>query len=147
MTIKVLSRAKAVKLSYKELTGDKVIISISDPLNKKAGFNRNNRSVKEILYLSFDDIAGEPEEISLGNEHMTRDDAVKICRFINRWKDKVQTMWVQCEVGVSRSAGIALAIMEYFNMDTAQITENPQFNPNMLCYTLTKNAFDRSSDQ
>ena len=52
MNIKILSRVKAVKLSYTDFEGDKIIISISDPFNEPAHFNKNNNSIKEILYLS-----------------------------------------------------------------------------------------------
>ena len=74
---------------------------------------------------------------------MSPDDALKIAYFVNKWKDKVDTIWVHCEVGVSRSAGIAMAIMEYLNMDLTPIFENPIYCPNMLCYALTKQAFEK----
>jgi len=138
MNIRILSRTKAVKLSYTDFTNDKVIISIKDPWAEKAHFNSGNSSIKEVLYLSFYDISEETKDIFGGYSSMSPDDALKIAHFINKWKDKVDTIWVHCEVGVSRSAGIAMAIMEYLNMDLTPIFENPTYSPNMLCYELTK---------
>ena len=144
MNIKILSRVKAVKLSYTDFEGDKIIISISDPFNEPAHFNKNNNSIKEILYLSFYDISEETKDIFGGYSSMSPDDALKVVHFVNKWKDKVDTIWVHCEVGVSRSAGIAMAIMEHLNMDLTPILESTTYYPNMLCYELTKKALNNS---
>ena len=141
MNIRILSRTKAVKLSYTDFEKDKVIISIKDPWAEKAHFNGGNGSIKEILYLSFYDISEETQDIFGGYNSMSPDDARKIAYFVNKWKDKVDTIWVHCEVGVSRSAGIAMAIMEHLNMDLTPVFENPTYCPNMLCYELTNQAF------
>lgn len=141
MNIKILSRTKAIKLSYKDLMGTKVIISISDPESERAHFNEENKSIKEVIYLNFYDISEETKSIFGESGLMTADDAVKIARFVIKWKDIVDTIWVNCEVGVSRSAGVAMAIMEYLNMDLKPITESTTYYPNMLCYELTQKAF------
>ena len=141
MNIKILSRTKAIKLSYTDFEKDKVIISIRDPWAEKAHFNDGNSSIKEILYLSFYDISEETKDIFGGYSSMSPDDALKIAHFVNKWKDEVDTIRAHCEVGVSRSAGIAMAIMEYLNMDLTPLFENPTYCPNMLCYELTKLAF------
>lgn len=140
MNIEILSRTKAIKLSYTDFEDDKVIISVSDPFNEPAHFNKGNNSIKEILYLSFYDISEETKDIFGGYESMSPDEAAKIAHFVNKWKDRVDTIWVNCEVGVSRSAGIAIAIMEYLNMDLTPILESTTFYPNMLCYELTLKA-------
>ena len=144
MNIKILSRVKAVKLSYTDFEKDKVIISIKDPWADNAHFNRNNSSIKEILYLSFYDISEETNDIFGGYSSMSPYDARKTAHFVNKWKDKVDTIWVHCEVGVSRSAGIAMAIMEHLNMDLTPILESTTYYPNMLCYELTKKALNNS---
>ena len=55
MKIKVFNRTNAVKESYRELEKSKIIISISDPDKSRASFNRDNKSIKAKLYLSFYD--------------------------------------------------------------------------------------------
>lgn len=138
--IKILGRAKAVKLSYTDFENTKAIISISDPFSEPAKFNKNNRTVKNILYLSFYDIDEDTKSIFKGFEPMTYDDAIKIADFVKNMKDKVESIWINCEVGVSRSAGVALAIAEYLNIDTTQILNSETYRPNKLCYELTKRA-------
>lgn len=140
MNVSILSRTKAVKLSYTELENDKVIISIKDPWTENAHFNSGNSSIKEILYLSFYDISEKTNDIFCGYSAMSPNDARKIAHFVNKWKDKIDTIWVHCEAGVSRSAGIAMAVMEYLNMDLTQIFESPTYCPNTLCYELTQQA-------
>lgn len=140
MNIKILSRTKAIKMSYTDFEKDKVIISISDPFNESAKFNSGNNTIKEVLYLSFYDISEETKDIFGGYESMSPDEATKIAHFVNKWKDKVDTIWVHCEVGVSRSAGIAMAIMEHLNMELSPILESTTYYPNMLCYELTQKA-------
>ena len=141
MEIKIFSREKAVKESYKNLEGQKAVISIRDPDKDPVKFNPANHSIKAKLYLSFYDIDEKTTDVFKGFEPMAESDAGKICEYINYWQDKVDEIWVNCEAGVSRSAGIALAIAEYLNMDTSFITENSLMTPNKLCYDLVKDAF------
>lgn len=143
MTIKIFSRQQAVKQSYTDFDGSKIVISISDPFNEKAKFNRTNLSIKDVLYLSFYDISEKTKSIFGGYESMSPIDAVLIRDFILKWQDMVDVVWVQCEMGVSRSAGIAAAISEYFELDSDDILNNSNYYPNMLCYNLTKAAFSK----
>jgi predicted protein tyrosine phosphatase len=147
MEIKILNRSNAINLSYKDFEGDKIIISIRDPFNEQAQFNEGNSSIKEILYLSFYDISSETKDIFDGYTSMSPDDALKISKFIKKWKDKVDYIWVQCEAGVSRSAGIAMAIMKYLNMDLSSVKDSNLYSPNMLCYNLTKTAFENLDEK
>ena len=127
INIIALSREKAIRLSYSDsdFDNDKIIISIRDPNKVKPEFNINNSSIKDILYLSFYDISEETKSIFGGYESMSPIDAI----------------WVQCEMGMSRSAGIAAALMEYYNIDSGYILNRSKYYPNLLCYKLTKNFF------
>lgn len=144
MIIKVFSRQQAVKQSYTDFDGSKIIISISDPFEEKAKFNRNNISIKSVLYLSFYDIDEKTKSIFGGYDSMSPIDAVLIRDFVLKWENFVDGIWVQCEMGISRSAGIAAAISEYFELDENVILNSNKYNPNMLCYDLTKAAFSKS---
>lgn len=144
MNIKIFSRQKAVKESYRDLTGDKVIISISDPDKSRANFNLANNSIKAKLYLSFHDIDEDELDIYRGYEPMQPDEAKRICDFVLKWQDRVDTIWVNCEVGVSRSAGVAAAIAEHFGQDPSVIFNDTRYCPNMLCYKLVKAAFNEA---
>ena len=143
MTIKIFSRQQAVKQSYTDFDGSKIIISISDPFKEKAKFNRNNISIKSVLYLSFYDIDEKTKSIFGGYDSMSPIDAVLIRDFIFKWEDFVDEIWVQCEMGISRSAGIAAAISEHFELDSNDILNNSSYFPNILCYNLTKEVFNK----
>ena len=143
INIIALSREKAIRLSYSDFNNDKIIISIRDPNKVKPEFNINNSSIKDILYLSFYDISEETKSIFGGYESMSPIDAILIRDFVLKWQNEIDTIWVQCEMGMSRSAGIAAAIMEYFDMDSNEILESNRYYPNRLCYNLTKNAINK----
>lgn len=80
--IKILSRETAVKLSYCDFDGNKIIVSISAPDNNKPKFNTKNRSTNDILYLFFYDISKETKTIFKGYESMSTVDAILIRNFI-----------------------------------------------------------------
>ncbi len=143
INIIALSREKAIRLSYSDFDNDKIIISIRHPNKVKPEFNFNNSSIKDILYLSFYDISEETKSIFGGYESMSPIDAILIRDFVLKWQNEIDTIWVQCEMGMSRSAGIVAAIMEYFDMDSKEILESNQYYPNKLCYNLTKGAFNK----
>lgn len=141
MIIIVLSRMNAEKLSYKDYSSDKVIISISTPGDEEAEFDKNNKTIKDILYLEFYDISYNSQEIFKGYAPMTDEDAVKIRDFVLKWKNKVNTIWVHCDAGISRSAGVAAGILEALGKDNSYIFDSKMYFPNLLCYRKTLNAF------
>ena len=143
MKIRIFNRTNAIKESYRQLEKSKVIISISDPDKSFASFNRDNKSIKAKLYLSFYDIDGKTKDIFKHYEMMSKRDANKIVDFVCCLQDEIDEIWVNCEAGVSRSAGIAAAITEHFSMDSSVIFDDMRYLPNMYRYRLTKNAFDR----
>ena len=58
-----------------------------------------------------------------------------------KWKDKVNTFWVQCEMGASGSAGVAAGILKAFDNDSSIILNDMRYYPNLLCYEKMVNAF------
>lgn len=141
MEFVILNKSKAQRLSYTDYSSDKVIISIRTPGDEKAKFDSNNKTIKDILYLEFYDISYNSQEIFKGYAPMTDEDAVKIKDFVLKWKDKVDTIWVHCDAGISRSAGVAAGILEAFGEDTSFIFDSKMYFPNLLCYRKTLNTF------
>ena len=141
MDVIVLNKAKAQELSYDDFSSNKVIISIKTPDDEQAVFNPKNTSIKDILYLSFYDVSTETQDIFKGYPAMTDEDAMKIKEFVLKWKDKVDTIIVYCDAGISRSAGVAAGILDGLDQDSSQILDNNRYLPNLLCYRKTLNAF------
>lgn len=142
MEFVILNKSKAQRLSYTDYSSAKVIISIRTPGDEKAEFNSNNKTIKAILYLEFYDISYNSQEIFKGYEPMTDEDAVKIRDFVLKWKDKVDTIWVHCDAGISRSAGVAAGILEALGEDNSYIFDSKMYFPNLLCYRKTWNSFN-----
>ena len=74
-----------------------------------------------------------------------KEDAEKIKQFVEAHKE--DSIIVHCDAGVSRSAGIAAALMKFYNGDDTPIFDNPRYCPNMLCYRTMLNTMmegDRS---
>lgn len=141
MNVMIMNKSKAERMSYTDYSSDKAIISISTPGDEKAEFDRNNKTIKDILYLEFYDISYNSQEIFKGYEPMTDEDAVKIKDFVLKWKDEVDTIWVHCDAGISRSAGVAAGIIEALGEDNSYIFDSKVYFPNLLCYRKTLNAF------
>lgn len=141
MKFVILNKSKAERLSYTDYSSDEVIISIRTPGDKKAEFDSNNKTIKDILYLEFYDISYNSQEIFKGYEPMSDEDAIKIKDFVLKWKDKVDTIWVHCDAGISRSAGVAAGILESLGEDNSYIFDSKMYFPNLLCYSKILNVF------
>lgn len=139
INIIVLDKSKAQRLSYNDLSSDKIVISIRTPSDEKAKFDSNNKTIKDILYLEFYDISYNSQEIFKGYTPMTDDDAIQIRDFVLKWKDKVDTLWIHCDAGISRSAGVAAGILEFLGEDISYIFDSKMYYPNLLCYHKTLN--------
>ena len=128
MKITVMNKSTAVRKSFSATSGSKVIISIRTPGDEKAEFNDENKSIKDVLYLAFYDVSFENSDIYAGYAGMTL-----------KWKDEVLELWIHCDAGVSRSAGVAAGILKAFGKDDSELFKT--LLPNSLCYKKTLCAF------
>lgn len=90
------------------------------------------------LYLHFEDFDTELPGWSI--QPIQKEDAEKIAAFVMANKHNGRHFIVQCDAGVSRSAGVAAALMKYFNGDDSPIFDSPQYCPNMRCYRMVLDA-------
>jgi len=103
----VLSRNKAEKKIFK---ADDYIISITDPHAKLADI----KGTQNILRLSFYDIDKPLKDLSGETfEPITDSDAYQIVSFVGH-SPSDSNIYVHCEAGISRSAGVAAAILRWF---------------------------------
>ena len=134
MTFQVMNRAEAIRYSHKPHSEKTVVISIAtdgEEYHSHVIASASN-GVVGILVLWFDDVDGDGG--------MTKDDAVRIHRFVERHKDV--NFIVQCDAGVSRSAGVAGALMKHYNGDDGEIFNDPKYRPNMRCYRMVLNELE-----
>jgi len=129
--IVVMSRSEARRFSFNKNIPPCIIVSIdTDGVHNK--FDRN-QSIKAIKYFTFDDV-------ETGNGAITHGIANDIAAFVRSWIDRVDTVVVHCDAGVSRSAGVGAAIMKWANNDDSPIFDNGKFCPNMRCFRFMLNA-------
>jgi predicted protein tyrosine phosphatase len=126
--IRVMSREEAKRFSY-SVQQNCAIISISGVYAEDNKFAKNP-FIKGILRLRFDDV----EVASVDYTPISITDAEAIVAFVEKVKDKIDMLVVHCYAGVSRSAGVAAALMAYYNGDDMPIFQNGKYSPNMLCY-------------
>ncbi|MFL5611782.1 MAG: hypothetical protein ACJ78G_13855 [Gemmatimonadaceae bacterium] len=115
----VLSRERAE--SY-EPRGNEICISISDPTAPPA---RVSPQFASVLRLYFDDVIerGEPSDVLFATEH-----ARAIKGFLEQWPD-VDRIVVHCNMGVSRSPGVALGLCDLRGWATAELERaHPAWN-------------------
>ena len=130
MKWKIMGRAELIKFSHKPTTNsDKIaVISINDIDLHPVRIYKGNPNIIFMLNLQFDDVyADEPNA-------MTTSDADTILEFYNKIRDKVDMVIVQCEAGVSRSAGICTALMTIEGDDDMVVFRDPKYAPNKHCY-------------
>ena len=135
MDIVVMDRASAREASFKKSAPATAIISIVDVLAEPNRFC-HAPWIKGILRLCFEDVEeSEPDCI-------TDQDALRIRDFVLKMKVAgVERLIVHCEAGVSRSAGVAAAILKSLGADETRIWNDSKYSPNRACYEKVLKAF------
>lgn len=129
----VLNWKQALNLAKEDFSLNRVIISIRSIGDYNLEFNPKNYSIKDIIRVHFNDIED-------GKYAITFHDAERIAWFVKQYWNKVDQIVVHCDGGVSRSAGVAAAILKYFTNDDSEIFDNPNYYPNMMVYRRVLNA-------
>ena len=133
MQIKVMDRVSARKYSFNPNIFKTAMISIYSHNWTPNTIKINENGVAKVLFLKFDDTETE-------NYGMTKKDAKNVAKFIKEIGEEHDILIVHCDAGISRSSGVAAAIMKYLYNDDTPIFNNPLYQPNMRCYRLVLNA-------
>jgi len=88
------------------------------------------------LKLVFSDVDSpdHPDRMSAGQ-------ALLIAGFVRTLHENINTLFVSCEAGMSRSPAIAAAVMLALGGDDMPIWENPAYSPNGYVYRMVLKAF------
>ena len=139
ISLNIMSRANAKMVSC-ALVGKTAIISINNMGDEEVHFH-NSDNLVGVLSLRFDDVTGSEDF------KMEESDGEKIRIFLSAVLPEIDRLIVHCEYGVSRSAGIAAAILKAVTGSDLEIFNNPKYVPNMHCYRITFNAlFDENGE-
>ena len=88
------------------------------------------------LCLRFDDITNETNAAAF-----TPRIAAQIAAYVKSLPPELDTLFVCCDSGESRSTAMAAAITRYLGGDEMAIWTNPHYHPNSLVYRLLCTAF------
>ena len=134
MNVYVFSQQNIEKYGQETHYNPSILISITahcDYPAKVMPTSENN--IKDILFLTFDDTDDKTG--------ITEQDATQIKEFLKKNENiyPFYDILVNCNAGQSRSAGVAAAILMYYNHDDSDIFDSPRFTPNMKCYRTVLN--------
>jgi predicted protein tyrosine phosphatase len=129
MQIIILSRKGLENADFTHYPDD-FIISITDPNSAPVKIKQDESNV---LRLEFYDIEKDIMTLDGNIFHPISDEQIDlIYNFVNGNKDRIDNLIVQCEAGLSRSAGIGAAISKFYNGIDTWIFKTKC--PNMYCY-------------
>jgi predicted protein tyrosine phosphatase len=142
MIVEIMGREEAQDYSYLQHDEKAAVISI---LNIDGGFadfrNNPDNGIEAVCRVYFNDV--ELDKLNC----ITDADADIIASFVREIADSANKLIVHCEYGVSRSAGIAAAIMKFLTGDDLPIFNNPLYRPNVTCYRKLMAAFHEVIDE
>lgn len=124
----VMSRKQANYYSYDNKNVKTAMISITDPGSSDNNIKIDDCNVAFLLRCKFADVS------DIKDNGITKEQAKQIATFVKKHYGNVEQIIVHCEAGISRSAGVAAAILKYFTNDDSQIFDSYKYRPNTLCY-------------
>jgi predicted protein tyrosine phosphatase len=148
MKVAAMSRLFA-ESTAKIISVKHAIISITDPKQDLPVFGDNPNRIA-VLGQYFYDIDftkqilkdDEPEIRRIyGFGLFTDEQASEIVAFVKSVQNSVRLLLVHCDAGVSRSAGVAAAILKATTGSDEYIFNNPMYLPNMWVYRKVLNAW------
>lgn len=140
MNVNVMSRDSAMRYCNEKHDNAVVMISISDPYitYPDSPFCTESNKVVAIQPLFFTDADRPGKDVYnrqvSENDLITEFDAWLVKRLLNLYPDT--DVIVHCDAGISRSSGVAAAILKAKTGDDSQIFNSPKFRPNMRCYRI-----------
>lgn len=117
---------------------DYVVISISDPgIETPTWIVKEDPKCRDILGLHFSDIDIHIDDCIL----FDKTHAQEILDFYGKWMEKVSTIVIHCNAGISRSPAVAAALSLIDSGDDKKIWDNRAFYPNRHVYRTIINQY------
>ena len=138
--ITVMSRQDAIRTCHKPSNGETTaMVSISTPDTYYTQHPRKSSSVQKICYVEFYDITTEYADDR--TPVISEDAADQIAKFvIAQHHAGTQHLIIHCDAGQSRSAGVAKAISDFYQMPDDAIKYTREKYPNLTVSDAVKRA-------
>jgi len=153
MKVFSMSQLYAVDVA-KILTAKHAIISLTDPKSELPEFAPNESRIA-VLGQHFYDIDFSKEIYQRDEKEIKRiygyglftdEQAREIVLFVKQYMDNIKALIVHCDAGISRSSGVAAAILKATTGSDEQIFNDPKFIPNMFVYRKVLNAWHKEDE-
>lgn len=129
MTVSILSKSELFRLiEKKQLTTKTAIVSFADDADEFLDFPDNIRVLKVVFY----DI--RPSSTVKEHYDSLLPEAKNIANFVNRAIKEGKDIICQCDYGISRSAGLAAAILERYAHRGLDVFADYRYTPNQFVY-------------
>jgi len=140
MEILTFNRWTAESWTAESFEGNRpyLVISITDPKQPEAKIPKNE-NIRGILRVQFDDI---DKEIN-GYKQIDSYQADQIASFIKHGIRFVDFIVVHCEAGISRSAGVSMAITDWMIANDMEVREKEYPCANRLVYRMVYESLMR----
>lgn len=134
----VMSRKEAVKLQYKNPDGmPSAMISITSVGGRYNNSPKPVKDVRSMLYVNFDDVTDDTDGYPC-----TENDACKMADFVTECMELrgLRRLYVHCDAGLSRSAAVAKAVQEHYQVPDGNVSYKEGSTPNPLVHGLMTDA-------
>lgn len=129
MKVSILSKSELFNLiEKKELTSNSVVVSFADEKDDFLDFPDKVDVLKVVFY--------DIKPSSTVKEHYDKllPEAKEIAVFVNESIKEGKDIICQCDYGISRSAGLAAAILERYAHRGIDVFANYKYTPNQFVY-------------
>lgn len=132
--IQVWSRLQSESASLQEANANEphIWISFHDPCDNVINLppNKFRKANLQIPVHDLETGDDKPGSWFEGHAIFNETHAKMVVDFVDCWKDQVSAIFVNCEAGISRSAGCAAAISIWLKGHDSKIAEGNGFHPN-----------------
>jgi predicted protein tyrosine phosphatase len=102
-------------------------------------------SLRGRIVIACDDVLVDAEPGSaVPFRAMTEEQALRVARFVEAVAADIDTLFVHCLAGHSRSAGAGKAIAEAYGVPVSNVRDGEEFAPNEHVYALMRDALARA---
>ncbi len=129
MKVSILSKSELYKLiENNELTNKSAIVSFADEEDEFLDFPKDIDVLKVVFY----DI--RPSSVVKEHYDSLLPEAKDIASFVSQKINEGKDIICQCDYGISRSAGLAAAILERYAHKGLEVFTDYRYTPNLFVY-------------
>ena len=129
MKVSILSKSELYKLiENNELTNKSAIVSFADEEDEFLDFPKDIDVLKVVFY----DI--RPSSVVKEHYDSLLPEAKDIASFVSQKINEGKDIICQCDYGISRSAGLAAAILERYAHKGLEVFADYRYTPNLFVY-------------